>query len=170
MEYQKVKEELKLMPKSVTGVIESITKDTTKTGKRVGQPYWKVKLHGLPDLFYVWQWPIIADSNIGQEVDLAIDSSDDGRFQRVVECVPVLRDGDNPKNPIETTAAPARAASDNRHDSRGSGNNQYINRMSALKTAVEFISINCDTASATASLEDAVTVAKRFCDYIEKGE
>jgi len=158
------------MPKSVTGFVETITSDVTKSGKNAGAKYWKLKLRGLDDTFFVWQWPIIADVNKGQEVDLAIDDSGDARFQRVIECVPVIREGVEPpqEKTIEAPSPAPRPVSENQYQPKGSrsDNNPYIARMSALKTAVEFL--NAKDIGAT--MEDVVACAMRFNTYIERGE
>lgn len=151
------------MPKSVSGFIESIKADGTKTGKNVGTKYWKVNLRGLDDTFFVWQWPIIADVRIGQEVDLAIDTKDD-RFQRVIECVPVIRTGE-PEKTIEPTPPAAESVSRKPYVPSG-GNNQYISRMSVLKTAVDFTN-NKDMG---ATIEDVIATAKRLFEYVETGD
>jgi hypothetical protein len=165
MEYQQVKEVLKLMPKSVSGFIESIRADVTKTGKNVGTKYWKVSLRGLDDTFFVWQWPIIADVRVGQEVDLAVDTKDD-RFQRVIECVPIIRAGETEKTIEPTPPAPESVSRKPFVSSGDSKNNQYISRMSVLKTAVDFTN-NKDMGC---TIEDVIATAKRLFEFVETGD
>jgi len=144
------------MAKTVTGVVERITKDVTKTGKNAGKAYYKVKVNDCEKLLFVWDWPIIKDVQIGAEAEFAVDDS--GDFWTAHSAVPVIRgDGAHAQNAIG--APPAAAGMDLK--------NLYMARESALKSAVEFIKSHPTFAE---TIEDAVSIAGRFFEYIESGK
>ena len=151
------------MPKQISGIVENISKDQTKSGKNIGKTYYKVKIKDFDKLLFVWNYSVIKDVNKGDEVDFGVEEN--GDFLTAIDAVPVIRPERSEPMSTEDVARekaiegpPAAGTLDLK--------NLTMARESALKSAVEFTK----GLSEGPGLEDVIAVALRFFDYIESGK
>jgi len=140
------------MGNSIFGRLEEVKASMSKRNKK----FWKIKISGVPDMLFVWDWDVIANAKIGQEVEVITEKSDDGKFVHVTECLPVLNVDGEPSElptPIHEYTAP------------DSDKETEMARMSALKTAAAFLNGKPDTTQ-----EEIIAAALRFLEFIKTGD
>ena len=71
--------------------VTSIKKDTVKTGKSIGKPYYRVTL-GDGNTAFVWSWPIIRDIKIGDTCELVVEQK--GQFLNITAAAPIRSTAD----------------------------------------------------------------------------
>lgn len=117
--------------KKVTGKVTRILSGDTKSGDK----FYKVSVEGFDKTLFVWNINLLAGIEVGQTAEFDCESSKKGDFLYV-----------SSSKAIEGTSAGPEAVPENPNASAGPapkktayGNNEYINRMSALKSAVELL-------------------------------
>lgn len=160
------------MSLELTGKVTKIIKDAIKTGKNAGKPFYKVNIEDVEGetlFFNAWAFEAIKDLQVGQMATVDYNLSPDGKYRHINQSVLVTDINQEAfpygatKNAIETPAPPREQFSSSKTEAKGS-NNSYINRMSALKTAVEY------HTGDEMDMEAVIETAKRFVEFIETGE
>ena len=180
-------------------IIEKITaikKDTVKSGKNVGKPYYRVTL-GNGDMAFAWSWPVIKDITVGQMAEMVIESN--GKFMNIKAAVPIQASGTDEIPSDDEAPFDEDVEVEEVEEKKGkpitprvsgysvSNKDDYwnakfehdiekdiaITRMSCLKTAVEYCNY-CKPVDAAKfkplTEEDVVSVAKLFFGYITTGK
>lgn len=165
------KEVFKQVNKELTGKVINIVKDTIKKGANAGKPYYKVTVEDVEGehlLFHAWNYGVIEAIKVGENAAISYTETPDGKWRHIANSIQVtdINDGsDSNQKPIERYSPAPETKQAFQKDLKGSGgNNIYINRMSAIKTAVEY------AGNGEYSIDDVIAFAERFLTFIETGE
>ena len=147
----------------VTGRVQKITPATSKSGKK----FWKVGVEGNDNVLYAWDWKAIADIKIGLGARFEVEEQNN--FLNIIKAE-TTTPGEVVDEPMPTaTQPPSTSWKSRRRDAVDSKDNPFITRMSCLKTAVDYFNLQIGDGVASPTLEEVISVALRFEEFVESG-
>jgi hypothetical protein len=166
------KELFKPMSLELTGRVTKILKDTIKSGKNAGKPFYKVNIEsseGETLFFNAWAFEAIKDLQVGQMATVDYALSSDGKYRHINQSVLVtdIRQDDFDYSVTQTaieTPPPARTEHMSSKKETPDSQGDYIHRTSALYNAVEYHKAD------GVDIGVIINTAKEFLMFIETGE
>ena len=171
----------------IIGVVKSIKKNTVASGPSTGKPYYKVMLDDK--LLFAWTWPVIKDIKLGAAAEIVVEKAKKGDYLNILSSIPIVSADDNmsehedevpfdkdeePEDNIKTIEDQEKSyRAPQAAPPRSFNSNPEITRMSALKTAIEYLAYCKPTDTSKwkpVSDQELIECAEVLAKYIFTGE